>query len=163
MPTPPKPKPPIFRRPWFIISGCIAAILVIGALVGEAPEGQAPEEGTGSREASGSNVKGGRDGQFQFVVSSFSCQSGKCTADIYVENVGDEPQTIFATNQYLFDTEGRRFEADSSASSDSLFLKELNPGLQTTGTIGWKVPFGIKPDHLELHDSLFSGGVKLKV
>jgi Domain of unknown function (DUF4352) len=81
---------------------------------------------------------------------------------VYVENVGKEPQTMFASNQYLYDTEGRRFEADASL-SDELFFKELNPGLQTVGTIKWKVPFGIKADYLELHDSLFSGGVKIEV
>lgn len=80
-----------------------------------------------------------------------------------VDNIGDEAQTMFAANQYLYDTQGRRFEADSSASSDQLFLAELNPGLSAAGVIVWKVPSGFKADRLELHDSAFSGGAEVKV
>jgi hypothetical protein len=100
-----------------------------------------------------------RDGKFEFIVKSFDCQGNTCKAQVTVENIGDEAQTMFADNQYLFDQRGRRFEADNLSSSDALFLQELNPGLTTSGTIVWRVPSNFKPDHLELHDSIFSGGV----
>jgi hypothetical protein len=104
-----------------------------------------------------------RDGKFEFVVSSFSCSGTTCRASVAVENIGDESQTMFAANQYLYDDQGRQFEADSVASSDSLFLQDLNPGTTAKGTVVWKVPANLKADHLELHDSAFSGGVEVKL
>jgi len=104
-----------------------------------------------------------RDGKFEFVVQSFRCGGGTCRGQVAVENIGDEAQTMFASNQYLFDAQDRRFEADSAASSDSLFLQDINPGLTAKGTIVWKVPSNFNADHLELHDSAFSGGVTVKL
>jgi hypothetical protein len=95
-------------------------------------------------------------------VSSFDCSSDTCRASLSVENIGGDPGTMFASNQYLFDTEGRRFEADSSL-TDPLFFEALNPGRSVSGTVAWKVASDFQPDHLELHDSLFSGGVEVKV
>jgi hypothetical protein len=69
---------------------------------------------------------------------------------------------MFASNQYLFDDRDRRFAADDSL-TDPLFFQELNPGQRVRGTVVWKVGSGTKADHLELHDSLFSGGVEVKV
>jgi hypothetical protein len=102
-----------------------------------------------------------RDGKFEFVVSSFKCESGKCRAAIRVENIGNEPQYMFADNQYLFDTRERQFSAETTL--DDLWIKELNPGLTVRGTVVWNVPAGFKPDHLELHDSAFSGGVTVQL
>jgi len=102
-----------------------------------------------------------RDGKFEFVVSSFRCQSGKCQAAVRVENIGDEPQYMFADNQYLYDNRGRKFTAETTL--DDLWINELNPGLTVRGTVVWKVPAEFKPDRLELHDSVFSGGVTVQL
>jgi Domain of unknown function (DUF4352) len=67
-----------------------------------------------------------------------------------------------ASTQYLFDTSNRKFEADSS-STDALLFQELNPGQKVSGKVIRRVPGGFNPDHLELHDSAFSGGVEVKV
>jgi hypothetical protein len=103
-----------------------------------------------------------RDGSFEFVVTAFRCRADECRATMTVENIGNDPGTMFADNQYLFDTQGRKFEADSSL-TDSLLFEELNPGRMVRGTIRWKVSEGFKADYLELHDSAFSGGVEVKV
>jgi hypothetical protein len=68
-----------------------------------------------------------------------------------VENIGSDPGEVFATNQYLFDTSNRKFEADSS-STDALFFQQLNPGQKVSGKVIWRVPGGFEPDHLEPHD-----------
>jgi hypothetical protein len=36
-PPPSKPKPPIYRRPWFVILGVIGVLVVVGALLGDPP------------------------------------------------------------------------------------------------------------------------------
>jgi hypothetical protein len=104
-----------------------------------------------------------RDGKFEFVVKRFWCPGAICKAQVTVKNIGNEPQTILADNQYLFDTEGRKFEADSTESSDSLSFNELNPGLAASGTIVWTVGPYFTPSHLELHDSVFSDGINVQV
>jgi hypothetical protein len=163
--------------------GIVVVLGIIGALAGEdtaqqssndpgrgggRPAETAPPETTPAEEPATTQAQPGlrdtvRDGKFEFVVKSFDCQGNTCKAQVTVENIGDEAQTMFADNQYLFDQRGRRFEADNLASSDALFLQELNPGLATSGTIVWRVPPNFKPDHLELHDSVFSGGVTVQL
>ena len=103
-----------------------------------------------------------RDGDFEFVVSQFGCRAGECKATMTVENIGNEPGTMAASNQYLYDDQGRRFARDRSL-TDELIYEELNPGQRVRGIIVWKVGSGTKADHLELHDSAFSGGVEVKV
>ncbi len=39
------------------------------------------------------------------------------------------------------------------------FLNEINPGNQVNGIIVFDVPKDVQPTRIELHDSLFSGGV----
>ena len=170
--------PPQPRRK---LSGCLTAVTIfvgilvtasiIGALTGTDETAQQstpaatepqPTAGNAPTTAGGDDLREPvRDGKFEFVVSSFKCASGKCQAAIRVENIGDEAQHMFADNQYLFDTRGRRFSAETTL--DDLWIKELNPGLSVRGTVVWNVPAEFKPDHLELHDSAFSGGVEVRL
>jgi hypothetical protein len=158
-----------------IVVGILAVAGIIGALTGESP----PETpATGGIDASPETTAApattvapsktklpalARDGKFEFTVTSFRCSGTTCRVQVAVENIGDEAQTMFATNQILYDTQGRRFEADSGASSEQLFLAQLNPGLSAAGVIVWKVPAGFNPDRLELHDSAFSGGAEVRL
>lgn len=154
-----------------IIVGILVVAGIIGALTGEPPQETPATGGTAASPEPETTVPPSktrlpalaRDGKFEFTVRSFRCSGSTCKAQVAVVNIGDEAQTMFAANQYLYDTDGRRFEADSVASSDSLFLSDLNPGLTASGTIVWKVPTGFKADHLELHDSAFSGGAEVKL
>jgi hypothetical protein len=172
-PPPSKPKPPIYRRPWFMILGILGLIVIVGALVGDPPAeeptgGQTEErQAQEAEEAPATEAAPGigdsvRDGNFEFVVTAFQCAGGQCRAAMRVENIGSDPGEMFAANQYLFDTSNRKFEADSSL-TDALFFQELNPGQKVSGKVIWRVPGGFKPDHLELHDSAFSGGVEVEV
>jgi Domain of unknown function (DUF4352) len=85
-----------------------------------------------------------RDGDFEFVVSQFGCRAGECKATMTVENIGNQPGTMFASNQYLYDDQGRQFAADDSL-TDSLFFEELNPGQRVRGIIVWRLAAGRKP------------------
>lgn len=94
-----------------------------------------------------------RDGKFEFVVHSWDGQ----TASITIRNIGDRPQTVSVTSLYLIDTNDRKFEPEYDWTSD-LVLASLNPGQSASGNLTY-VLSGATASHLELHDSMFSGGV----
>lgn len=123
-----------------------------------------------------------RDGKFEFTVRSVKCgiavvgdnpyiqekaQGQFCAVQLSVENIGDEPQSMFADNQYAFDTKGRKFSANSMASmadeSSQVLWEEINPGNAVKGKVYFDIPKGAKLANLELHDSAFSGGVKVRL
>jgi hypothetical protein len=123
-----------------------------------------------------------RDGKFEFTVSSVKCgvtsvgddmlgqkaQGQYCLVKLTVTNIGNEAQSLFADNQYLFDATGKKFSADSTASiyagvAGQTIYKEINPGNAVTGVIYYDVPKTVKPAKLELHDSAFSGGVTVSL
>ena len=122
------------------------------------------------------------DGKFAFTVTGVKCGIAKVGTNVYltqkaqgqycrvslrVENIGDEAQTMFASNQYLFDTKGRKFSADAKANiydgSAKLMFEEINPGNSIKGYVYFDVPKGTKVSKLELHDSAFSGGVEVRL
>ncbi|NNM45378.1 DUF4352 domain-containing protein [Knoellia koreensis] len=123
-----------------------------------------------------------RDGKFAFTVRSVKCgiatvgtnpylkekaQGQFCAVALTVENIGDEPQSMFADNQYAFDSKGRKFSANSMASmadeSSQVLWEEINPGNQVKGTVYFDLPKGASLAKVELHDSMFSGGVGVTV
>jgi hypothetical protein len=121
-----------------------------------------------------------RDGKFQFTVkkvsradrvgSGFTEQKPKgefILIVITVENIGDEAQSFAGSVQKLIDADGREYEADTGAAiwlkdSKSLY-EQINPGLSVDGTVVFDVPKGLNPVAIELHDSLFSGGVRVSL
>jgi hypothetical protein len=120
-----------------------------------------------------------RDGKFEFLVTEISCgdtEVGKdflakkaqgvfCLVTLTVKNIGDKPQTMYSDAQHAY--AGKlRFDADSSAGlalggPGDVWMNEINPGNKVSGTIVFDVPKGTELTHLELHDSMFSGGVKV--
>jgi len=116
------------------------------------------------------------DGKFQFTVNAIKCgetkigdeylnktaQGNFCLVDVTVKNIGDVPQTFFGDNQYLFNSAGQKYSADSSAAmylkdSNSMY-EEINPGNSLRGTVVFDIPADAVPASIELHDSAFSGG-----
>lgn len=123
------------------------------------------------------------DGKFAFTVNSVQCnqpsvgsdqyltktaQGQYCVVNITANNIGNEAQTLDASNQYLYNAQGQKYSADSEASFDanpsgSTFLQSINPGNSVTGVVAFDLPKGITPTTAELHDSAFSGGVKISL
>lgn len=114
-----------------------------------------------------------RDGKFEFVVKSIKCgiksvETYKtntplgeyCKVTVNFTNIGDKGQYVDATDQVLIDSKGREFKA--SIGSDSINFENINPGLSVTGDIYFDVPVGTKVKAIELHDSMFSGGVEVR-
>ncbi len=123
-----------------------------------------------------------RDGKFEFVVTGLDCSKthvgssgfgaqaqGKfCLASLTVRNVGKEAQVFDASSQRALDAQGTAYDASGEAamyvnSNTTVFLNNINPGNSIKGVLPFDVPKDTKIATLELHDSPFSGGVKIKV
>ncbi|MEV5828456.1 DUF4352 domain-containing protein [Spirillospora sp. NPDC052242] len=119
-----------------------------------------------------------RDGKFAFTVTKVKkgvarvgneyagseAQGQYVLVHVTVENIGDEARMFDGTNQTLIDTRGREFEADTEAAIWSnqdtrSFLEQINPGNSVKGVVIFDVPKNVKLKAIELHDSMFSGGV----
>lgn len=118
-----------------------------------------------------------RDGKFEFTVVEVSdggtsigpagfaekAQGRFVLVRVDVTNIGDEPQYFFGDNQSVFDAKDRKFAADTTAAiyleDSSSFVEEINPGNTVEGTLVFDLPKDVEPERIELHDSVFSGGV----
>lgn len=125
-----------------------------------------------------------RDGKFEFTVTSIKCgeksvgdqylnekaQGEFCRLSLSIKNIGDEAQSLLSSDQKLLNAEGQQFAADdtatiyaSSGNSGSTWFDQINPGNSVKGDILFDVPAGAKITTAELHDSSFSGGVKVNL
>jgi hypothetical protein len=120
-----------------------------------------------------------RDGKFEFTVTSVEpgvarvgndligseAQGQYVLVHLTVANIGTEAQYFSDGAQKAFDAQGREFSADSSAGvyleGNDTLLNQINPGNTVTGTVVFDVPADAALTRLELHDSLFSGGVEV--
>ena len=117
-----------------------------------------------------------KDGKFAFKVTKLTkatrvggqflhkdAQGVFWLVSVTVKNIGDEPQTFIGDTQKLFDAKDREYSASSEAAiymenSKSLY-EEINPGNTVKGVVLFDLPKSVTPDKIELHDSMFSGGV----
>ena len=121
-----------------------------------------------------------RDGKFEFVVTKVetSAQVGSQYVNktaqgqfvlitMTVKNIGSVPQTMFDANQEALDPKGARYHSDSGAgiyaNSDvaQTWITPINPGNAITGKVVFDVPVGVTLRTVVLHDSAYSGGVKV--
>lgn len=118
-----------------------------------------------------------RDGQFAFTVTSVdrSKQAGDLSnpfeivtaqgeflnVHMTVANIGNHAQTFFATNQHL-KIEDNTYDANASAALWAGSVnQDVNPGNSIQVVVSFDVPPGSGGGVVELHDSAFSGGVKV--
>ncbi|MEO3777294.1 DUF4352 domain-containing protein [Micromonospora sp. B11E3] len=123
-----------------------------------------------------------RDGKFEFTVKSSKCGVSKvgtsmlgdkaqgqfCLITIKVKNIGKEPQTLDGGSQKAYAADGTEYSSDTEAGlyaneEQSTFFEEINPGNQVTGVFVFDIPKNVKLTKLELHDSMFSGGVTVSL
>ncbi|MFI0348918.1 DUF4352 domain-containing protein [Actinomadura sp. 9N407] len=119
-----------------------------------------------------------RDGKFSFTVTRVKkgvkrvggqyfgeeAQGQFVFVYVTVKNIGDDSRTFMSANQTLYDTGGRKFEADGEATfvmaeESKAFIEDINPGNSVKGILIFDVPKGVKLKSVKLHDSMFSGGV----
>lgn len=142
---------------------------------GSAPAEAAPAAGPGV----GTPVT---DGEFTFVVTGVERPGNTIGEDPFTEtaqgefvvvrvdvtNSGTEARTLSSSDQYLFDDQGRKFEASTAIfaleDADKTFLEEINPGNVVTGApLLFDVPAGVVLDRIELHDVFYSPGVSVSL
>jgi hypothetical protein len=122
-----------------------------------------------------------RDGKFEFVVTAVEDGGAEVGSDgfgekaqgrftfvrLTITNIGDKPQTMFTDNQTVVDAQGRTFTPNSMAGihleDNDVWISEINPGNSVKGTLVYDMPKGSKPTSIELHDSMFSGGVNVSL
>ena len=125
-----------------------------------------------------------RDGKFEFRV--LSIERAKSVSDptgnpymtttaqgefivitMSVTNIGNEAQNYFGQNQKVIDANGREYEANSAAgmwmNTGLSIMGDINPGNAIQVKIAFDVPPGTRATELELHDSMFSGGVSVRL
>ncbi|RZT79074.1 uncharacterized protein DUF4352 [Micromonospora violae] len=119
-----------------------------------------------------------RDGKFEFTVKSSKCGVAKigsdllgqkaqgqfCLVTLNVKNIGKEAQMFDGSSQKAYAADGTEYSADSGAAiyankNAETFLNDINPGNQVNGVVVFDIPKNVKLTKLELHDSMFSGGV----
>lgn len=184
------------QRNWFsrhkVITAIIAIIVVFG-IIGAASSGTTTTDSSSENKTESTSNESkpttagigepAKDGKFEFVVKSIECgkdsvgtnefltkkaQGQFCLLNITVKNIGDEPQSLFADNQYLFNASNQKYSADSVATTyaapeGSTWYSEINPGNSVEGAVVFDIPKDQVPATAELHDSAFSGGIKVNL
>ncbi|HEX2416981.1 MAG TPA: DUF4352 domain-containing protein [Micromonosporaceae bacterium] len=122
-----------------------------------------------------------RDGKFEFVVTkvdrgktkignqylSTKAQGEFVLIHVTVRNISKEPQTFSGEAQKLF-ADGAEHTADTEAAiylgeeSQSIW-EEINPGNTVKGIVVFDIKKGAELERLELHDSVLSGGVEVRL
>jgi hypothetical protein len=126
-----------------------------------------------------------KDGDFAFVVKGVQCGASaaaavsdggfgetvpsgaqECLVTMTVTNDKGSAQTFFTGNQYAYDSAGHKLSADSTG---SIFLSganddaQINPGVTITAIVPFQISTSDKITSVDLHDSMFSLGVKVDV
>jgi hypothetical protein len=132
----------------------LAAVLLAGC--------STSSSGTGSQSGVGRIGQPVRDGKFEFVVNKVDTTStpGIVQVHLTVTNIGDESQMWSSSSQKLL-VGDKEYDSDLFEGSEG--IEDLNPGLGVDAVLGFKVPPGAVPDAIELHDSMFSQGVKVNL
>lgn len=176
--------PPSFNK---MVVAKLAAIPVAAILIacgsGGGDDTTNANTGDGDKPAATAKLnQPAKDGKFQFTVTKMDCSKtsigksplsqkaqGKfCLASVTVKNIGNEAQLFDSSSQKALDAQGTTYDADGGAAvylpdAGEAFLNNINPGNQVKGTLVFDVPKDVKVTTLELHDSPFSGGVKINV
>lgn len=171
----------------FLLGQIIFVVAMVGGVKEVAKNNPSPTSSTNSSKTSTAQptVKIGQvanDGKFAFTITSVECnhpnvgsdyttktaQGQYCLVNMTVKNIGNEAQMLDASSQYLYNAQNQKYTADSMASyaanpSGATFLENINPGNSVTGIFVFDLPKGVTPTIAELHDSPFSGGVKINL
>ena len=157
-----------------------SAGVLCGCVIPETSSGaDAPGLTTDAAAPAGSAV---RDGKFEFRVVDVSraatvsdptgnpymtvnAQGEFVVVTLSVTNIGYEPQSYFGQNQKLIDASGREYGPNGQADMyiNDAGSGDINPGNSIQVRVAFDVPPGTSPLELELHDSMFSGGVSVRV
>lgn len=102
-----------------------------------------------------------RDGAFQFEVIGIDCSASRCDASMNVSKIsGSSPESsFFASNQKLIDTNGVKTDGYSTEGGE----RSIAAGATTPIVVTFMISTGAEPRSIELHDSMFSDGVVVRL
>ncbi|MFE6307402.1 DUF4352 domain-containing protein [Nocardiopsis sp. NPDC057823] len=153
-----------------MLLGCgIAALLVIilavactGAFFSAFTGPAEDTSGDGAQETSVGLGEPADLGQWRVTIESIETASSyeetspqgefKLVA-LTVENIGTESTTFDSSALSLIDADGNTHSASTTGSEDSLFLEQINPGNQKSGTAVFDVPEGTEITAVEIQDA----------
>ncbi|WP_330182152.1 DUF4352 domain-containing protein [Nocardia sp. NBC_01503] len=181
-PTPPAPKKSHTLRTILIILAVIVAVCGIGGALMSKGSSSSSSPGTDpNKPLPGLNTPV-RDGKFEFVITAVqsgvktlgdneflqkTAQGTYTVVSISITNTSDKPYGFSPSDQYVFDAKNRKFSNDPTAAinlqSDTSLYANLNPGNTITAQVVYDLPADSAPDHMVLHDSMFSGGVTVSL
>lgn len=169
----------------------IGVIILLAIIGGAAGGGNKSNNSSNSSSKSSANKavqtakigQAANDGKFEFTVTSVDCgkasvgsnqyltktaQGQYCLLNVSVKNIGDQAQSLVSSNQYLLNASGQKYSADDTATlynapNGTSWYNDINPGNSVTGAIVFDIPKDQTPATAELHDSAFSGGVKVNL
>ena len=148
--------------------GGTAAPASAGASATAAESGTAPRPGIGAP---------ARDGKFEFVVRGVRpggttigpdvmaerAQGEFLLVDLTVRNIGDRAQSLDISSQKVLSAQGTQYSPSTAATiqldDGGVFYEQINPGNALQVTVVYDLPTGTDATQIELHDSMFSGGV----
>lgn len=181
-PQPSKPPKPRKKLGWIVLGVAgLFGLCCVGSFVVTRDDSH-PSQPVGKNVAAVGKIGTAvRDGKFEFVVRSVQCgvdqigpdyaderaQGQFCLVSLTVKNIGDRPQTMSDGAQKGYGSNGSQYGTNSAAglyangANNQVWLTEINPGNEVTGTIVYDLPHGVELAQLELHDSLTSAGVKV--
>lgn len=179
---------PWFKKKRFVIPLVLVVLIALGSQLGggsDAGTGTGAAQSNSADSAAQSDARIGtpvRDGKFEFTVDKVenagstigtgplaaTAQGKYVLVRVDVKNIGDEPAMLDATSQTLFDSQGRKFQAVTEfgalPDAQKVFLENINPGNTVSDApLLFDVPKDAAIDRIELHDSMFSGGVSVSL
>ncbi|WP_150239582.1 DUF4352 domain-containing protein [Nocardiopsis quinghaiensis] len=151
-----------------LVFACTAVILSVDSGTAPAPsEPEATEESTGGEEDPGSVGVGepGTVSQWQVTVNGIETAStygGQFSQEqaqgefrivnMTVENTGSEATVFDSSAISLVDGEGNEYSSNTMLEDESLFLEQINPGNQVSGTVVFDVPEGTEVTEIRVED-----------
>lgn len=168
--------------------GCAALVASVGSDSSGSGQSASSSDGGkgGDEDGSGDEPTAGigdtvEDGAFAFTVTDVETGVSSVGGDflreeaqgqyvivhVTVENIGDRAEMFDGSNQKLFDAEGREYSNDSAAEisldNSDAFLTDINPGNTIKAQVVFDIPEDVEPVSIELHESVFSGGVTVSL
>jgi hypothetical protein len=168
-----------------IVLGMIGAVTGCGSKAGQLSASTSPgrDRQPAAHLATGGRVA--RDGAFAFRFKGITCGfaatlavysdpgvtgaqpvgTTECIIKLRITDDKRTAQMFFDSAQYAYDARGHQFSADV----DSVDLAgdkdntKLRPGVSITALVPFNIPAGNSITRLELHDSVLSGGVTVRL
>jgi len=173
------PRPTLSAAGLWLGLGVIVVVAVLfagcSAMIAASSRSHSATNGDRFRGATGVLGAPVHDGDFEFVVADVGTTDWRAeprargqwmVATMTVRNIDDEAQEFVANNQKLVDFDGHTFAADAEAAvamNDTSMVITMDPGAHITLKLPFDVPEGTTPEAVELHDSVFSHGVRVRM